>query len=434
MNFDFGDNGGGNTQGGSPSTEPVVKTSVDINTGDEVIIIGGAEADKLETVGGGEPAKKTDDDKPAVTPKTDDDAGKGDDNKGNGLEVGTVVETDDAKYTVAPNGDLLNEDGTVFKASSEVQAWIDEQGTVEDANAISINNIQTLVGIELTDENDEPLVFDNTPEGVRDYVTAVLESQREEIQVEAINELYDKYPVLEDVLNYYVANGESLDGYNEVQDRSEVTIDQDNEAQQEAIIRTAWKESKRGDATDYIAYLKSSGLLYSNSQKELEFLQNRDKETKEEMATKAKEIADAEHEATVKYWSEVNKIVEGGVVAGYKIPDTIMVKRDGVNKAVTRKDFFNYMYQVDKNGSTQYQNDLAKQDANTKANDAILKAFVKFTGNGYSNLVDLAINEQKVKTVRINSSKGTSNSNIKVSKPVVTKPSAVKQSYDFGDD
>ena len=68
------------------------------------------------------------------------------------------------------------------------------------------------MGIEITDENGKEVQFENTPEGIKQYVAAVIETQQQEIAETTLNTLWDKYPVIKDALDYYLANGESLEG------------------------------------------------------------------------------------------------------------------------------------------------------------------------------------------------------------------------------
>ena len=52
--------------------------------------------------------------------------------------------------------------------------------------------------------------------------------------------------------------------------------------------------------------------------------------------------------------------------------------------------------QVDNKGKSRYNYDLEKEDPNARIHDDILRAFLKFTGGSYSNLVDMAINKKEV--------------------------------------
>ena len=243
---------------------------------------------------------------------------------------GSVIEVGSDKYTVDDAGNLVDKDGNIFKEASEVQEWLKEFDSIDDNSEISINAIKDIIGIDITDDNDKPIEFENTVEGVKSYFNAVLENKREEHYEAAINSLYQRYPILKDVLNYYVANGNSLEGFGETPDRSNITIDDSNEEQQEHIIRTAWKEQNRkGDVNGYIEYLKSSGTLLATAKEELAGLQEADRQYKEEVAAEAARQEQERYETLQNYWNGVHDIIKTRNIAGYQIPDNIIVNRNG---------------------------------------------------------------------------------------------------------
>lgn len=354
-----------------------------------------------------------------------------DDNK-NTLEEGTNIEVDGKTYTVDANGNVLDENGQMFKEAKDVDAWIKSFEQVEgtdEPTSISISDVQKLMDIEVVDDNDKPIEFENTPEGIKSYIDAVLEIKQEEHYETAINTMFQKYPFIEDLINYYHANGGSIDGFNQVRDLSGISIDESNENQQESIIRTAWKEQNRkGDVNGYIQYLKSSGILYSTAQEELEGLKERDAEYRKEMARRAEEAENARIAQLEQYWGGVKKVIESRNIAGYTIPENITITRNGQKISATPADFFNYVYMQDKNGLSAYQRDLEAQDKTISRDDAILRAYLMFTGGSYSDLVNMAINREKVKTLKLKS-QTKQNSSMRITKPKNNKDN---KNVDFG--
>lgn len=317
----------------------------------------------------------------------------------NELEAGTEIQVGDETYTVDENGNVIDKDGNIYKESKDVKAWIDsfEQEESSNEDELTIENIQKLVGFTVTDDDDKEIQFENTPQGVKSYIEQVIESAREEHYETVINTFMQNYPFIPDVINYYKANGGSLEGYNEVPDRSNTVIDENNEAQQEYIIKTAWKEqNRRGNVDNYINYLKSSGTLFETAKEELEALKQSDKEYREYVKQQA-EAAEKERIAQSKaYWQSVYDVVKSKTIAGYDIPESIVVTRNGQKTTSSINDFFNYMYQVDDKGKSRYQYDLEAEDPMSRLNDDILRAYLKFTGGSYANLVDMAINKKQV--------------------------------------
>lgn len=347
----------------------------------------------------------------------------GDDSSNTDLVEGSIIEVGTDVYTVDATGNLVAKDGSIFKEAKDVKTWLADFDTNDntDKDSLSIDNIQDTIGIEIVDDNDQPIVFENTPAGVKAYIDAVTEINREEHYEQAINTLYQKYPIINDVLNYYVANGNSLDGFGELQDRSTITIDDTNEAQQENIIRTAFKEQgKKGDVDGYIQYLKSSGTLLATAKEELAGLQEIDEQNKAELAEKAKEAEDARVESIQKYWKGVQETIQNKNIAGYQIPDTILITKNGQKVSATPNDFYKYVYEVDKDGQSAYNRDLAKETPESRRDDELLRAYLKFVGGNYSNLVGMAVNKENVTKLKLQAKNRTTNS-ITIKKPNSTQ-------------
>lgn len=338
------------------------------------------------------------------------------------LEEGTTLEIGDAKYTVDKDGNVVDSNGNIFKEASQVSEWMKEFENVEETTSdISIDSIKAAIGIEITDDDDKPIVFDNTVEGIKSYVDSVIETSKQEHYDTAINTLYQKYPIIKDVINYYVANGNSLEGFGQVPDRSGIEIDENNEAQQEQIIRTAWSERKqRGDVNSYINYLKSSGTLLATAKEELDGLKEADAQYKRDIEAKAAAEEKEKIETLERYWNGVHDIIKSRKIAGYQIPESIVITRDGQKLSVTPEDFFNYIYRIDKEGKSAYERDLEAETPDVRRDDEILRAYLKYVGGNYSNLVDMAINEKNVATLKLRAKQHNASA-IRVTKPKSTK-------------
>ena len=393
--------------------------------------VNGVPADNLDgqgtgdNNGGNDNPNNVNDNPDNANKDNNDNPDKKDDNGDNKLVEGTVIEVGEEKYTVDANGNIVDKDNNIFKEAKDVDAWLKEFDKVEDNDdkEISISSIQNAVGVEITDDNDKPIEFENTTEGIKAYIDAVIETSKEEVQEAAINTLYQKYPILNDVLNYYIANGNSLEGFGQVPDRSGIVIDNTNEAQQEAIIRAAWNEQgRKGDVESYIGYLKSSGTLLATAQEELAALQESDAQYRKELEEEAERKENERIETLQKYWNGVHDVIKTRQIAGYQIPEQIIITRNGQKLSVTPEDFFNYIYRVDEEGHSAYERDLAKQTPESRRDDEILRAYLTFVGGNYSNLVNMAINKEKVATLKLRA-KERSASTVRITKPTTTKPS-----------
>lgn len=416
--MEFGFNGGKGASSTAPNVDPNNPNNLDPNNPNPGEPNGGE-----PNGGNGDPNN----------PPADPNGGEpgGEPNKGSELVPGSEVEFEGNVYTVDENGNIVDSEGNIFKESKDVKSWIESLEQVNgNEDSFSVKDIQEALGVELLDENNKPIEFEDSKEGIVNYVKQVIESAREEHYQTAMDTLFAKYPILDEVLTYYQANGGSLEGFNQVVDRSNIEVDENNEEQQINIIKLAWKEKGvRGDVDGYIAYLKSTGNLFKTAQDELDSLKEVDKTNKEHLRRQAAEAEEKRNKEIAQYWTDVESIIGSGKIAGYEIPENMTITREGKKLAVTRKDFFNYLYRVDKNGYSQYAIDIANTDPKEQIHDEILRAYLKFVGGNYSDLVKIAENKTKVERLRLTAKNNKTNT-IRVKTPDV-KPNA-KGKYNFG--
>lgn len=420
---------------GLTSNEPVTPEDETQKPGEDVTHITGNDITKpseLETIGNKtEPVNNDVNKEPEETKEPENKQTNEEENNLLTQAVpGAEFEIDGTKYLVDTEGNLVDESGNIFKKKDELKDFFDSlnQSDEDDKNQISLANIMEAIGIDITDDNDKPIQFEDNPEGIKQYVDAVIKASQQEIAETAINSLYNRYPILKDVLDYYLANGNSLDGFTGHEDRSNLSIDENNEAQQEEIIRLAWKERGQKIDDSYIAYLKSSGQLLQIAEKELENIQEADKAERQRLADEARAAEQKALEDNQKYWTGVKQVIDGRKVAGYEIPQTILIEKEGKKIAVTPTDFFNYLYQIDNEGYTRYQRDIMKQTPESRRDDEILRAFLTFTGGSYANLVDMAVKEKEAIRLRTKAKEAAAHkTTVKV-----TTPTNQKKEIKFG--
>lgn len=403
---DFGFGG----ESGASETTPPIEEKTNLETG-EVEIDGTTNLDAGETGGKGKAAEKNGGEKGSSSTGGQEESS---------LTAGDSVEIDGVNYTVNKDGALVDEKGEVFKTKEEVEELI-KNNTIEEAAevpAINVEDIQKLVGINVEDENGKAVVFDSTPEGVASYINSVLELKKAEFAQAGINKLIEDYPVVNDFLNYYIANGNSYEGFGELKDRSGITVDDNNESQQEAIVREAWKEfGRRGSVDKYITYLKDSGQLADIAKEDLAALQQHDAEVREENSRAAIEAQEAYEKEVIAYWKNVKSCIDKREIAGYKIPETIILNKNGKQVSATPNDFFNYVYQVDDEGMSQYQRELANESIQDRMQDELLKAWLKYTGKSYDSLLEMGVAAKEVKKLRLTANKNkAAKTTIKITK------------------
>lgn len=326
--------------------------------------------------------------------------GQGDGDSSTGevtLSEGDTVNVDGVDYTIDANGNAVDADGTVFRTAAELAELIAQNGSEPSV----LDQLQTRFGSDFKDEDGNPIVFDNNAEGIAAYVDTVVQSKIAEAQTAALNNLFETYPQVEQVINHLKLNG-TLDDFVEIPDRSNITVSKDNEEQQATFIREEWKLSgKKGDVNKFIDYCKNAGILYDTAVESKEAVDSiyESRLAEQKAQVEAKEAAAAAEEKA--YWDNVEKTISKGELLGYSIPEQIQCNKDGKKVMLSRKDFLKYVSTpVDSEGNTAYMLDEAKVDSNARMQDDLLKAFLKFTGGNYASLVGMAVNKHKVLSVR----------------------------------
>ena len=313
------------------------------------------------------------------------------------LSEGDTVNVDGVDYTIDAEGNAIAADGTVFRTATELAELIAQNGSEPSV----LNQLQTRFGSDFKDENGNPIVFDDNEEGIAAYVETVVQSRVKEAQAAAINNLFETYPQVEQVINHLKLNG-TLDDFVEIPDRSQITVSKDNEEQQATFIREEWKLSgKKGDVNKFIDYCKNAGILYDTAVESKEAVDSiyESRLAEQKAQVEAKEAAAAAEEKA--YWDNVEKTISKGELLGYSIPEQIQCNKDGKKVMLSRKDFLKYVSTpVDSEGNTAYMLDEAKVDSDARMQDDLLKAFLRFTGGDYASLVGMAVNKQKVLSIR----------------------------------
>ena len=314
------------------------------------------------------------------------------------IAEGDQVTIDDIPCTVDAQGNAVDANGTIIKTSEELQALI-AANTTEEPSVLSV--LQERFGADFKDENGNQIVFEDSVEGINSYIDTVLQARMQEREEIAVNNLFKQYPVLEQAYSHLKLNG-SIEGFNEIPDRSDVVIDKDNEEQQIAVIKEEWAlEGKKGNVNSYIDYLKASGILYDTAVESNKTVAEIYNDRRAEQTAK-REAAEAEEKAAIDaYWKSVDETIAKGEILGYKIPETIQRTFDGKTTVATRADFQKYLTKVvDNEGNTAYMLDEAKVDSNSRMQDDLLRAYLRFTGGNYSSLVNMAVNKEKVIKLR----------------------------------
>lgn len=346
------------------------------------------------------------------------------------LEKGTNVEFDGQTYKVDENGNLVDKDNKIFKEAKDVKDWLDSLQVEEPTDEINLAAIQKALDVELTDEDGKPAEFEDSIDGIKSYVDKVIELKNNEVAQAAINKVFTDNPILKQFVDYLTVNNGDPHGFGERPDRSSIIVDEKSEEQQIAIIKTAAKEFGNASLNDnYIKYLKDSGGLYDEAKAQLANLQAVDKQRDEAYARQAEDERQREEAETLAYWKDIKDVVTSRKIGNYTLPETLVRIVNGQKVTVTPNDFYDYLYRQTKDAdgvvATAYQRDLAAKSAEQERDEELLSAWLMYTGGTYEDLVKMAINKEKVKTLKLVAKENKGRGAVRITKPASTNHKAI---------
>ena len=338
------------------------------------------------------------------------------------LAVGDTLEFEGSTYTVDKDGNLVDDKGSIFKQANEVSDWLKSMD-VDDNNqldgGLNLASIQEALGVTVTDSDGKAVEFTDDADGVKAYVNSVIDLKSNELQTAAINKLYSDNPLLKQFNDYVQLTG-SPRGFGEIPDRSGIQVEKDNEAQQVAIIRMAAQEfGNKSLNENYIKYLRDSGGLYDEARNQLQALAEKDIAVRKEIETRAAAQRQEEAENVANYWKNVSNVINGRMIAGYKLPESFTKEVNGQKVVITPNDFYNYLSKAseqdaDGNRVTGYQKDLSNLSDADYLNRELLDAWLMFTGGTYKDLIDMAVKEDKVRQLRVKSKEQRTAKSVKI--------------------
>ncbi len=338
------------------------------------------------------------------------------------LAVGDTLEFDGSTYTVDKDGNLVDDKGSIFKQANEVSDWlksmdVDDNDQVD--GGLNLASIQEALGVTVTNSDGKAVEFTDDANGVKAYVNSVIDLKSNELQTAAINKLYSDNPLLKQFSDYVQLTGTPR-GFGEIPDRSGIQVEKDNEAQQVAIIRMAAQEfGNKSLNENYIKYLRDSGGLYDEARNQLQALAEKDIAVRKEIEIRAATKRQEEANNVANYWKNVSNVIDGRMIAGYKLPESFTKEVNGQKVVITPNDFYNYLSKAnqqdaDGNRVTGYQKDLSNLSDADYLNRELLDAWLMFTGGTYKDLIDMAVKEDKVRQLRVKSKEQRTAKSVKI--------------------
>lgn len=372
-----------------------------------------------------------------------------------------LVTLNDIKYKLSETGDLLNEDGTVFKTKAEyddlikpvlvtindVEYKIDDKGnaineqgevvyTAEQLESLSnpeeeyIDQIIKVVGLPITDDKGNAIKYEDSPLGISKYIADVSDIKAQDLANDYLNTRYERFPVLKSIEEHLILNNGRIDNFQDDVDYSGIVLNEDNEQQLiNIIVKEKMEKGETEEEAVAIANMyKKEAILMDKAKLALSYLDNKVKTNRQDRATQALLIQQEEEAEEQKYWSEIQhkvlrdrkiKIGEETIV----IPEVMKRTENGVIKSVSNVDFFDYMYTPykytldgEQKVMTRNQYDLMLEDKAKSTSDyEVYEAYMRYIGYDKSQLVFENKNTKIVKDLKDRSGVPSGKSKVTIS-------------------
>lgn len=287
-----------------------------------------------------------------------------------------AAKEEDVDVDVNEAGDLVDKTGKVLAAKGEFT--VDEDGNVEllqkenEGIKAVLEQVKNEYGIELKDDQGNPLMFENTVEGTTQLIGAAAEKLHEK----HLNELFEELPQIKHYLNHLIAGGSDEEFFAAPTNFKKVSIPADTETNKEAnrklrenlIIQKEFiargganlqgeaAAKLQQEAAEYAAYILDKGQEGEKAKDALAWLQAFEKQ-EQDAKNKANEATIAANKVQVEqYWEGVrNAVVTGELKDGKGNPTIVIPKNE-------RDAFYKYLaVPVGNTGKSQAQIDREKQ-------------------------------------------------------------------------
>ena len=295
----------------------------------------------------------------------DDNSGNADDNTTVELEVDGVKQT----YSIDNDGNAILDGKVVFTKEQLIEQGIEFEDDSSGSDEITDDNIITVVsemsGIQLVDENNQPVTFKPGVEGIAEREVYIKNHFYQQGVNQALREFYEAHPDIHSALAYKVKHG-SLDGFNANSTSYEsMIVDAETPVDK---LKSIYKDFliKRGNDSDtadkLIKMSETDETLRTDAAKALNALKESEKTEKEATLARLEDERNASIKEMNDYYgitvdgfgnakdlnvdgSMYDLIVKKGKIGNIAIPATgITIERNGKQIALNRNDIFAYFY------------------------------------------------------------------------------------------
>lgn len=326
--------------------------------------------------------------------------------------VNIIIDVDgeeqSTEYELDDDGNAVKDGAIVYTKQQLLDAGFENNSEEEDEfDKDDIHQVISKVsGLELLDENGQPVTFKNGIEGLAEREVFVKDTFYKKGQEDALNDVFSKNPDLYDMYSYKVKHG-SLDNYSKSLDFSKLEItDSTTDDELKSIIREQLL-AIGNDATTVeklIRLSENDETLKVDALEALSKLKEIQKQKSLLIQKQQQDAAQIEEENIRKYYgitvtekgevidlkienSLYDKIVNKGIINDIMIPkDGIVFNKDNKKQKLSRLDVFAYFYNpVTKDGLTQA--DVDEHNRLRDTNNFILQGIKNLTGGDISSIV-----------------------------------------------
>lgn len=327
-------------------------------------------------------------------------------------EENTEESSESMDLNVDDEGNLINSSGEVLYKKGEYEIVQNEDGTqevevvAEEDTKVLRELIKENYGIELHDQQGEPITYENSHEGIAKMIADA--SDRRAYMLE--QQTFAAYPEAKAFLNHLVAGNAPQSFFDVPTDYSSINIPQETEDNVNALkplyrdliiaeyrerynygnLSNAQKQEVDKQANAWFVYQEQAGADRDSAVSAQRLLAAKEQQMHQERDQRNQQIlAQREQEEQV-YWNNVKKtVVEKGQLGNIRIPNDI------------RESFYDYISRgVNEYGHTQEYID-ASQNSEENVNLNMQLALMRYLKFDLNKLIKMESAQQKVQNLKL---------------------------------
>jgi hypothetical protein len=348
------------------------------------------------------------------------------------------IENEDgiADYILDEHGNAT-QDGVIVYTKDQL-----DMGSGDAPNPADVQDIHALIsnvsGIELLDENEQPILFKEGVEGLAEREVFVKNTFYKKGQEEALDTVFSQNPDLLEMYSYKAKHG-SLEGYVKQTDYASLTIDDNTSTE---VLKSIMRDHLLSIGNDVktidrlIKLSENEETLRLDALESLEVLKTNKLEQDKQIIKQQQALAVQQEQELNDYYgvkvdakgnvidlnkqdSVYDKIVKTGKIGNIFIPkEGLKIERDGKPVRLTRNDLFAYFYNpvAEQNGVQYTQSEIDESKRMRDTDNILIQGIRNLTGGDLRALEETMKNVIRIKDAKkiINMTNG---------KPTPSKPS-----------